>query len=143
PWGADFTSESSSRNFRVAPPPKFPTTYSTSAYINWARRVKNYLITAGIGHTIEPNAPAIPVISRGDDEYFAHQYGAAVVREHRRAWSILSETTYDAPFEDSLYSCDSVRDVWVFMEDWCLPKIKAEKFLLSQQFETFEFKEGE
>ncbi|CAN0064559.1 unnamed protein product, partial [Pylaiella littoralis] len=92
PWGADFTSESSSRNFRVAPPPKFPTTYSTSAYINWARRVKNYLITAGIGHAIEPNAPAIPVISRGDDEYLAHQYGAAVVRDHRRAWSILSET---------------------------------------------------
>ncbi|CAM9753490.1 unnamed protein product, partial [Pylaiella littoralis] len=29
------------------------------------------------------------------------------------------------------------------MEDWCLPKIKAEKFLLSQQFDTFEFKEGE
>ncbi|CAM9496498.1 unnamed protein product, partial [Pylaiella littoralis] len=83
PWCADFTSESSSRNFRVAPPPKFPTTYSTSAYINWARRVKNYLITADISHAIEPNAPAIPVISRGDDEYLAHQYGAAVVRDHR------------------------------------------------------------
>ena len=119
--------------------PKLPVECSPSKYIAWEQRFEFFIANQGLRHTISLDAPEIAVISSTNNAYLFDQFGEELVLQHRQVWGYISDATVYAPFESSLYKCNSISDALRMMRKWHLPLYPAERHLLVAELEKVEF----
>ena len=119
--------------------PKLPVECSPSKYIVWEQRFEFFIANQGLRHTISLDAPEIAVISSTNNAYLFDQFGEELVLQHRQVWGYISDATVYAPFESSLYKCNSISDALRMMRKWHLPLYPAERHLLVAELEKVEF----
>ena len=119
--------------------PKLPVECSPSKYIAWEQRFEFFIANQGLRHTISLDAPEIAVISSTNNAYLFDQFGEELVLQHRQVWGYISDATVYAPFESSLYKCNSISDALRMMRKWHLPLYPAERHLLVAELERVQF----
>ena len=119
--------------------PKLPVECSPSKYITWGQRFEFFIANQGLRHTISLDAPEIAVISSTNNAYLFDQFGEELVLQHRQVWGYISDATVYAPFESSLYKCNSISDTLRMMRKWHLPLYPAERHLLVAELERVQF----
>ena len=119
--------------------PKLPVECSPSKYIAWEQRFEFFIANQGLRHTISLDAPEIAVISCTNNGYLFDQFGEELVLQHRQVWGYISDATVYAPFESSLYKCNSISDALRMMRKWHLPLYPAERHLLVAELERVQF----
>ena len=119
--------------------PKLPVECSPSKYIAWEQRFEFFIANQGLRHTISLDAPEIAVISSTNNAYLFDQFGEELVLQHRQVWGYISDATVYAPFESSLYKCNSISDALRMMRKWRLPLYPAERHLLVAELERVQF----
>ena len=119
--------------------PKLPVECSPSKYIAWEQRFVFFIANQGLRHTISLDAPEIAVISSTNNAYLFDQFGEELVLQHRQVWGYISDATVYAPFESSLYKCNSISDALRMMRKWHLPLYPAERHLLVAELERVQF----
>ena len=119
--------------------PKLPVECSPSKYIAWEQRFEFFIANQGLRHTISLDAPEIAVISSTNNAYLFDQFGEELVLQHRQVWGYISDATAYAPFESSLYKCNSISDALRTMRKWHLPLYPAERHLLVAELERVQF----
>ena len=119
--------------------PKLPVECSPSKYIAWEQRFEFFIANQGLRHTISLDAPEIAVISSTNNAYLFDQFGEELVLQHRQVWGYISDATVYAPFESSLYKCNSISDALRMMRKWHLPLYPAERHLLVAELERVPF----
>ena len=119
--------------------PKLPVECSPSKYIAWEQRFEFFIANQGLRHTISFDAPEIAVISSTNNAYLFDQFGEELVLQHRQVWGYISDATVYAPFESSLYKCNSISDALRMMRKWHLPLYPAERHLLVAELERVQF----
>ena len=119
--------------------PKLPVECSPSKYIAWEQRFDFFIANQGLRHTISLDAPEIAVISSTNNAYLFDQFGEELVLQHRQVWGYISDATVYAPFESSLYKCNSISDALRMMRKWHLPLYPAERHLLVAELERVQF----
>ena len=123
--------------------PKLPVECSPSKYIAWEQRFEFFIANQGLRHTISLDAPEIAVISSTNNAYLFDQFGEELVLQHRQVWGYISDATVYAPFESSLYKCNSISDALRMMRKWHLPLYPAERHLLVAELERVQFMRDE
>ena len=119
--------------------PKLPVECSPSKYIAREQRFEFFIANQGLRHTISLDAPEIAVISSTNNAYLFDQFGEELVLQHRLVWGYISDATVYAPFESSLYKCNSISDALRMMRKWHLPLYPAERHLLVAELERVQF----
>ena len=119
--------------------PNLPVECSPSKYIAWEQRFEFFIANQGLRHTISFDAPEIAVISSTNNAYLFDQFGEELVLQHRQVWGYISDATVYAPFESSLYKCNSISDALRMMRKWHLPLYPAERHLLVAELERVQF----
>ena len=119
--------------------PKLPVECSPSKYIAWEQRFEFFIANQGLRHTISLDASEIAVISSTNNAYLFDQFGEELVLQHRQVWGYISDATVYAPFESSLYKCNSISDALRMMRKWHLPLYPAERHLLVAELERVQF----
>ena len=79
------------------------------------------------------------MISSSNNAYLFDQFGEELVLQHRQVWGYISDATVYAPFESSLYKCNSISDALRMMRKWHLPLYPAERHLLVAELERVQF----